>query len=522
MSDDRLTRIEDAQFQKKLEDLKTMSDPAKETEIEARIEQQEAATGRAAEAMRQAVNPPVGVRQRPRSTNRSKNRATGRRRAAKDSAPAKLTERKLLVALLDAETAEDICTAVARWCWWKTNDGTECPVHRIPVWDELIWWWNHNESISPTEEMTRALGAVLGEGALWMRHSEVGGVVAVVAGSDRPLTFVEVHNLWRKASSKLMRRHPLAPVVCSWQSLTAVPVRMTGKPTLIMPRTVAHVESTADRHYLARFGRAVHRDPKGQLFLDFATDEERGPTLPANVWTMGLATAEKRGAVVPLALRIWVAAILHTPLHARHGRHPVELDDLTLRKFLTWVYTGRTMPKPIRYWPRIMAAREVINSTELPFEWRGNLWARPIVILATPLTRPGLDDPWPVTVHLPPGDGTGPAINFSRLQYWSIRNAACYRALINLAYRWHIEGKRLMPIRHRNHWLQLRDPTRYDCIEDADAEAICYPPGTGARRRDQRRADAYAALEELVKAGDATAVEGRLLPPPPPRVRTGT
>jgi hypothetical protein len=229
---------------------------------------------------------------------------------------------------------------------------------------------------------------------------------------------------------------------------------------------------------------------------------------------MGLAAAEKRGAVVPLALRIWVAAVLHTPLNARRSRHPIELVDLTLRKFLAWVYTGKTLPQPARYWPPLLKAREVINSTELPFEYAGNLWSRPVVTLATPLTRPGLDDPWPVTVHLPPGDGNGPPITFSRLQHWSVGDAACYRALINLAYRWHIEGKRLMPAPRGSHWLQRRVPKLYDKLTDNDVDAICYPPGTGAKRRDQRIADARAALDKLVRSGDAVSVEGRLLPPP--------
>ena len=139
--------------------------------------------------------------------------------------------------------------------------------------------------------------------------------------------------------------------------------------------------------------------------------------------------------------------------------------------------------------------------------WSGNSHA-------APLTRPGLDDPWPVTTHLPPGDGTGPPINFARVQYWSVRDVAAFRALINLAYRWHIEGKRLMPARRGNHWLQRRDPKQYDVITDAIAEELCFPPETGAKRRDQRIADARDTLDKLVKEGDAECRDGRLLPPP--------
>ena len=520
MPDDRLSRIEDAEFQRKLDNLKVPVDPAKADELEARIEQHEAATKRAAEAMRQGISLSSATDRKQRAANRSSERTTKRRGAARRSSVSKKpTERELLT----AKTADEICAALARYCWAKTHSGEACPTPRIPSWSVLIAWWDQNDSADLREEATRTLSVVMGEDVLWVPWS-TGSVAedarAVAQESDTVLTLVEIHQRWIKLTKPRIL-HPLAPIVDAWQQRSSEPVNAVDKSNLIMPRSAAHVEPTSSGYYLARFGSAVHREPNGQLLIGFATEGERGPTLPANVWTMGLAAAEKRGAVVPLALRIWVAAILHTPLRARHGRFPVELQNLTLRKFLAWVYTSKASPKPIRYWAPLMAAREVINSTELPFEWRGNLWSRPVVTLATPLTRPALDDPWPVTVHLPPGDGTGPAINFARLQYWSVRNAACYRALINLAYRWHIEGKRLMPANGGNHWLQIRDPNRYDCITDADAEAICYPPSIGAKRRDQRIADAHTALEELVKAGDAVAVDGRLLPPRR-RVRTGT
>ena len=315
-------------------------------------------------------------------------------------------------------------------------------------------------------------------------------------------------------------RHPIAPLVARWQLDAPDPAAMVDDDRArIMPRTVAHVGHDAESYYLARFGPAVHRDAAGQLLMGFAEEGERGPTLPANVWTMGLADAEKRGAVVPLALRIWISAVLHTPMHARHGNYPILLNQsdgsaLTLRRFLAWIYPGRKrLWHAQEDWPRILQAREVINATELPYaDARGNLWGRQVVRLDTPYTRPGLDDPWPTIVHLPPGDGTGARLSFERLQYWWTRDAACTRALINLAYRWHIEGKRMMPAPGGSHWLQLRDPKLYDRLTDSDIDALCYPPGTGSKRRDERIADGRRALDKLVRAGDAVWRDDRLLP----------
>ena len=127
-----------------------------------------------------------------------------------------------------------------------------------------------------------------------------------------------------------------------------------------------------------------------------------------------------------------------------------------------------------------------------------------------------LDDPWGVTVWLPPGDGTGPRVPLHRLQrWWGKRggDAAAVRGLINLRFRWHIEGKRLAPVAKGGPWLHRRDPLVYDKLTDADKDAIFYPAGTGKARRDRRLQDADAVLEKLVSEGDAIWRDGRPLPP---------
>ena len=477
----RSPHLEHADKQRMERRLATMAEAAeRDPEIEQRIRIREKSNNMAARRPQDEPDPPRKTRKRRRHKD-----ATGKPTTATPDLA------KLYADLCDAATtgdAEAIIKAQSLWSWAVVN-GSPCPPNRI-VRQRELWTWVNKLPLS--EEAERLLAATLAT--------------------------VEVYRQWVALPEESRSRPPLSLIVEDMQRRDPARVRMvSNKSTLIMPRTVAHVNSDADGYYLARFGRAVHRELGGQLLMSFATQGERGPTLPANVWTMGLGVQDRRNNVVPLALRIWVAAILHTPLHARHGSYPVQLDDLTLRCFLSWIYPGNRQPRPNEYWPRILAAKDVINRTELPFEYptgSGNLWARPVVTLATPLTRPGLDDPWPVTTHLPPGDGTGPPINFARVQYWSVRDVAAFRALINLAYRWHIEGKRLMPARRGNHWLQRRDPKQYDVITDAIAEELCFPPETGAKRRDQRIADARDTLDKLVKEGDAECRDGRLLPPP--------
>lgn len=534
--DERLSRVQDAEFQKKLDSLKAAPDPAKEAEIEARIAQHEATTKRAAQAMRQDSKRPALTNPRKGTTRQTGKRATGRHRKKKDK-PSKPTGRELFDALVDAlkaaETNDDRCAAVTEYAQAKMYHDTQHHQVRKPSWSTLVAWWRTELPRSIDSDAAALLSEAVGrpssywapwphptEGTPTPTFNDIRGFVPTVTLSDseheRGLLLLDIAEYTKRwlALPDPRPRFALIPVIDHWLQNATESVGTVSRPNPIMPRNVAMVEPTAERYYLTRFRAAAHREPNGQLLLGFKTEGERGPTLPANIWTMGLRKSGTSNSVVSLALRIWVASILHTPLHARHGLYPVELQDMTLRKFLRWLYIGERLPAPIRYWKPILEAREAIHENEIPFtDSNGNLWGRQVVRLDNPYTRPGLDDPWPVVVHLPPGDGSGPSILFSRLQYWGTRNPACYRALINLSYRWHIEGKRLMPTRRGKHWLHRRTPKLYDKLTDADKEALCFPPGTGAKRRDQRIADANVALEELVRKGDATAVGERLLPP---------
>ena len=504
---------------------------------------------------------------------RAKGKRTGKRKPrAKPEPPA--IDTAALRAELDAMTtcSDEALALVARIEWPERHDGEPCPDNRLPMLADLTGWLQGEHWRSETAAILRYLAGALGDdgrpfdhpelldvdedGHLYLRfsvtaadiergHTEPtetphriqqswGGyaaALAVVIENGANVDHAALHDVWCQCRPpELRRRHPCGPLVAAWQQHAPVKVPyVQGKHALILTRQVAQVEDTAERFYLSRFGAAAHRQPAtGQLLLGFEHPEMEGPTLPANVWTLYVDDAEKRGQGLPAALRIFLASILHVPLYARRVESPTdppvslgtEGDPLTLNKFLKLIYTGRT--RPGEYWRRLMAARDVLHSTdaEVVYEWDGRLWRRQVVNLDWPGTydRALLDAVWPVSVWLPPGDGTGAPIVFARLLYWMTRDAAAARALINLAYRWHIEGKRLMPAARRGgHWLTIRNPKAYDLITDRDRELLCFPPGTGAARRRQRIEEGTAALERLVKAGDAVDIDGRLLPPVPPK-----
>ena len=133
-----------------------------------------------------------------------------------------------------------------------------------------------------------------------------------------PLT--KTHSAWRDIPEAYRRRHPLAPLVDAWQRgapLLAKAVDTDAMPKVILSRSMAVVEQTAPKYYLSRFNGAAHRNVDGHLMVGFEHPDMSGPTLPATVWTLQLAEAEKRGRGLTAALRTFIAAIVHVPLTAR-------------------------------------------------------------------------------------------------------------------------------------------------------------------------------------------------------------
>ena len=467
-------------------------------------------------------------------------------------------------ALGDETERDGILRELARATYAKAHDGAECPRERFPrcvftdpalsveaLLAPSLSEWLSDGPKDARDEADKLLSELFGCTAVWTPHTPTRGgpfhaliwrdiepgdgvsYVWLTSGGEQlaasEATVEAVHLAWL-AMPEPRRRHPLAPLVASWQVTTPVKARAVtdyDRP-LILSRQFATVRKDAEGYYLQRFKTAAHR-ARGQLLLGFEHPDMEGPTLPADVWNMHLADAEKRGPGLPAALRIFIASIVHVPLEARASADPFTPPVMlmgpdgrpwTLRRFLGLIYRGRT--RPGEFWPVLWGAREVLHSIEMQYEWNGRIWSRPVLRMDWPQSVSGgyetsmLDEPWPVSVHLPPGDGNGAPVNWDRLRQLMTRDAAAARALVNLAYRWHIEGKRLMPAPGKSvHWLQRRAPKLYDRITDRLSEQLCFPPGTGRARQRDRIADARAALERLVKAGDAVSVDGRLLPPVP-------
>ena len=337
------------------------------------------------------------------------------------------------------------------------------------------------------------------------------------AADATPKSLVDVHLAWvasRDGGNTI--RHPLGSHVRAWHERPRPSVRET-RPDRILPARLAMV-AAGQYGYREQFLRARHADPEGARTLPgFGMPGIKGPTLPLELYTLGVKKSQSRGPAAPLAMRLWIESVLSVPLAMRTGEYPVVMK-LSLRELLAAIYPGRRRPRPSEYWPRLMDAIEDLDSLRVPWEdpvtGHGGLM-RVVGVSSIPRGPGALDDPIIMTVHLPPGAAAGPVVS-PRLAEWGARSAAAYRALIGLAYRWHRPGITRKPVRKGGAWVQSTDPADYPVVSDEDAIELCYPE-SAIRNPRLLLLRSWTALEMLAGAGELrVVVEGggkKILPP---------
>ena len=241
----------------------------------------------------------------------------------------------------------------------------------------------------------------------------------------------------RHPPTPFRERHPLTPLVRSWHRR---PVAATAnmRPDRIMPAQMAMVAPTHGRasRMLRLFSPAAHR--RGQLVMSgFETAENDGPALPLALYSLGNDTPTRGGGRgAPLALRLFIEAVLAAPYAERDNGQPVALS-VPLRELLQRLYPGPRIPRPTEYWPRLMRAVETLDTMDARIPWHdpttGRGGNRRVVSVGDIPRHPrALDDVVRVVVDLPPGSGPGPIVP-PTLAAWGVRSAPAYNALLNLA-----------------------------------------------------------------------------------------
>ena len=307
--------------------------------------------------------------------------------------------------------------------------------------------------------------------------------------------------------------NPLAPLV------RACPTPVDGKANLRPDRILSAKLAMVDPSH-KRAGRlfspAAHR--RGQLVMPgFELADYEGPALPLALYQLGQDNPQRGGGRgAPLALRLFVEAVLAAPYDERNAGQPVALQ-VTLRDLLDRLYPGPRRPKPTEYWPRLMSAVEALDTMDARIPWhdpetgRGDL-RRVVSVGGIPRGPGALDDVVRMVVDLPPGSGPGPKVS-PTLGAWGAKSAPAYSAMLNLAYRWFDPGVTRHPV-PGGHWLQVQDPKRYPALSDADVVAITRPLSARAARR-KLAVEGWEVLRKLEVAGELRIEGRRVLPPAP-------
>ena len=332
-----------------------------------------------------------------------------------------------------------------------------------------------------------------------------------------------VHELWRNADPQ--PRHPLAPLVRAWWKRPVEVEDRNNRADPLFPAPLVHVQRN-DRRAGNLFSPAVWTATResGQfdLFPGFGPGEANGPLVPAlplALYDLGKGTAKTRGRGAPLALRIFVEAVLSVPLHARTLNRPVALPPQRFGDLLKALYPNPGFYRPSRHFAAIYEAAKSLESARVPWEHPDGSGAMRRVVYARDLPRDGRLDDWvQFVVDLPPGSERGVLVDRTALRKAGVESAPAYRLALSLAFWWHDPGKMRVPIPRGGNrgklWRQTRRVERYLVVTDAELIAMTYPSeannvGSARRKRLQRSRE---ALDFLVDSGYAKVENGRILP----------
>ena len=369
-----------------------------------------------------------------------------------------------------------------------------------------------NELIGTLEAAAKAISA----GAWWTARRDILLIKITIKGEIE--TVVSWWEISEILSLFVARADGLSALALLYAGLPRPGRANINRTDRILPARLAMVDH-ADRRAGRLFTPAAHaveRGGEGLKLPGFGLERTRiTPALPLALYDLGGGPSMERGHGAPLALRLWVESILAVGLTDRANPWPTVLE-IPLRDLLRKLYPSARRPRPNEYWPRLMQAVEILDSTRIPWEdpetGKGGL-QRIVNVSSIPRGPGKLDDAVRVIVDLPPGSGSGPVVSPNLARY-GVQSAPLYRGLLNLAYLWFDPGRTRFPVRGGKHWLQVEDPERYPTITDDLLIELFYPTSSQKARRNLA-SRARKDLGRLVKDAEARIVKGRLMPPKP-------
>ena len=221
-----------------------------------------------------------------------------------------------------------------------------------------------NELIGALEAAAKAISA----GAWWTARRDMLLIKITIKGEIE--TVVSWWEISEILSLYVARADGLSALALLYAGLPRPGRANINRTDRILPARLAMVDHT-DRRAGRLFTPAAHavkRGGEGLKLPGFGLERTRiTPALPLALYDLGGGPSMERGHGAPLALRLWVESILAVGLTDRANPWPTVLE-IPLRDLLRKLYPSARRPRPNEYWPRLMQAVEILDSTRIPWE----------------------------------------------------------------------------------------------------------------------------------------------------------
>ena len=324
----------------------------------------------------------------------------------------------------------DELTALAERTWsrlWEDVD-VPCPADMIPTEDELAHYLTSCAPASVGEAASRLNDLLDGEAWRW-EHSIGGGAgmlqarLPSAAGADEVLSSAAVHAAWLAAWDGTGPKHPMAPIITSWQDRPHV-VAPARSPRRILPNgfryaTLRRPESTPEGMACVAKAHTPAPLPSPETATNAIV-----PPLPLLV-----GDANRAGRTAPLAARLWFEVVLAVGRIERE--RPVVQLHIPLKEIVGWLWPygwHRT-----RDLPRLIQALEELHNLRIEYQRREWLL---VAVRALPTRATKLNDIIVFDCFAIPDNTNGPMISVGLLRQFGVKSGVAWRAWIRLAYIW--------------------------------------------------------------------------------------
>jgi len=365
--------------------------------------------------------------------------------------------------LEDQTTAGEIVAAVAKAVHAKDYKGEPCPPDRIPKLEQLFLWLFNDADVEVRQTVYQECYTVIRHAAtvetntltfiMFLQARTIKNFPASLTDDDRKIfedfgsqigiapkmAVEEIHRIWcQTLKSKYDYRHPFTEGVREWQNQPPV-VKRNSRPDPIFPtwqnvprHDLRTEQSTLFPSLPTRTGYQAAQPGLFSSLPDIenplASNKIIPPSLPLVSYDAAGGIGLNKGGGAPLALRLWVEAILSVKMEDREQKARLEI---TLGELILALWP-QDWSGPKRDGPRLEKAFNAIGRMFVP--WEKGRWLAVVI-----RNRPHYydrDSLVVIDVELPPGTRPGPIVYRPMLAKYGVSNTAAFRLALSLPAYW--------------------------------------------------------------------------------------